>query len=316
MTTGISEGGATIKLTFFGLLFMVVLPVVLMRLFVPVLKEHGPKRVNYRGASVYLGLGVYWAFLALGMLLTGYLSGFLAQEGDHAAWITVMSLSAPLIFAAFTFGFLDDTLGNKEQYRGFKGHFKALFHAKITTGMLKLIGIGIASLLTAVIFMPAFPEIHDILMLIVHTGLIALSANLYNLLDLRPARAHKSYVLGLVVLTGLGLISQFFTSIDQLFWAARALNPTDYALIALVAVSPIVACWQEDALERGMLGDAGANAMGAFLGFLACIILPDIACVLWLVILLALNALSERLSFSEVIEKTPWLRKLDQWGRP
>jgi hypothetical protein len=64
-----------------------------------------------------------------------------------------------------------------------------------------------------------------------------------------------------------------------------------------------------------MLGDAGANPLGAVLGVgvvVACS--PDVRLVV-LVTVAALNVLSEVVSYSVVIDRVPPLRFLDQLGR-
>jgi UDP-N-acetylmuramyl pentapeptide phosphotransferase/UDP-N-acetylglucosamine-1-phosphate transferase len=65
-----------------------------------------------------------------------------------------------------------------------------------------------------------------------------------------------------------------------------------------------------------MLGDCGANALGAGLATAAVAVLPRPARLAALGCVLALNAASERVSFTAVIERTPWLRRLDALGRP
>src|SRR6266511_568810 len=66
--------------------------------------------------------------------------------------------------------------------------------------------------------------------------------------------------------------------------------------------------------ERGMLGDAGANALGAVVGVL---LVTGPAWLLWAlaVVLLGLQAASERVSFSRVIDGNRWLRAVDRLGR-
>jgi hypothetical protein len=64
-----------------------------------------------------------------------------------------------------------------------------------------------------------------------------------------------------------------------------------------------------------MLGDAGANALGAVVGTLL------LAGPVWLLllvaaVLLALQLLSERVSFSRVIDGNRLLRAADRLGRP
>jgi UDP-GlcNAc:undecaprenyl-phosphate/decaprenyl-phosphate GlcNAc-1-phosphate transferase len=76
-----------------------------------------------------------------------------------------------------------------------------------------------------------------------------------------------------------------------------------------------VALLREDLGERAMLGDAGANALGAFLGVAAGASLPRPARVALLAGIVGLTAASEKVSFTAVIERTPALRWLDMLGR-
>ena len=64
-----------------------------------------------------------------------------------------------------------------------------------------------------------------------------------------------------------------------------------------------------------MLGDCGANALGAGVATAGAATLPRPARLLALAGVVALNLASERVSFTSVIERTPWLRALDQLGR-
>ena len=64
-----------------------------------------------------------------------------------------------------------------------------------------------------------------------------------------------------------------------------------------------------------MLGDAGANALGALLGTAAAATLPRTARIAALAVVLGLTAASEVVSFTKVIERTPPLHWLDMAGR-
>jgi UDP-N-acetylmuramyl pentapeptide phosphotransferase/UDP-N-acetylglucosamine-1-phosphate transferase len=64
-----------------------------------------------------------------------------------------------------------------------------------------------------------------------------------------------------------------------------------------------------------MLGDTGANALGAAWGVGLATELSRSALAVTLALLVGLTVASERVSFSEVIERTPVLRELDRWGR-
>ena len=64
-----------------------------------------------------------------------------------------------------------------------------------------------------------------------------------------------------------------------------------------------------------MLGDAGANALGAMLGAAAAASLPRSGRVAVLAGIVALTAASEKISFTKVIQRTPPLHWLDMLGR-
>jgi hypothetical protein len=65
-----------------------------------------------------------------------------------------------------------------------------------------------------------------------------------------------------------------------------------------------------------MLGDCGANALGAAVATTAAQVLPWQLRLLTFAAVAALNLASERVSFTAVIERTPLLRRIDQLGRP
>jgi UDP-GlcNAc:undecaprenyl-phosphate GlcNAc-1-phosphate transferase len=64
-----------------------------------------------------------------------------------------------------------------------------------------------------------------------------------------------------------------------------------------------------------MLGDGGANALGALLGAAAAVTLPRPARLVTLAAVTGLTAASEVISFTRVIERTGPLRWLDMLGR-
>ena len=67
--------------------------------------------------------------------------------------------------------------------------------------------------------------------------------------------------------------------------------------------------------ERLMLGDAGANALGAALGLGALLTLGSGARLVVTGALAVLNVAADLVSFSKVIKRTPALDRLDQIGR-
>jgi len=130
---------------------------------------------------------------------------------------------------------------------------------------------------------------------IINAGLTAGGANLLNLFDLRPGRAIKVALAGGTLLGAAGAPG-----------TARAVAGPAGAALALLG---------EDLGERAMLGDAGANAIGAMLGAAAAASLPRPARAALLAGIIGLTAASEVVSFSAVIERTPALRWLDMLGR-
>ena len=93
-------------------------------------------------------------------------------------------------------GLLDD-LAQDCGSKGFKGHVKALFKGRLTTGMLKALG-GFTIAVAA--SFPFSPHLWD---LVLNAALISLCANLFNLLDMRPGRAIKVFIPSLAAVTAV-----------------------------------------------------------------------------------------------------------------
>ncbi len=188
---------------------------------------------------------------------------------------------------AAAFGCYDDLAGSGDR-RGFRGHLGALAGGEVTSGAMKIGGIGAAGLTASLLIGGSAPDI------VINAGLAAGGANLLNLFDLRPGRAIK------VALAAGSLVA-----------AASAAGRRAVAapLGAAAALLP------DDLGERAMLGDAGANALGAMLGAAAGIALPRTARIGVLAAVAGLTAASEVVSFTKVIERTPPLRWLDMLGR-
>ncbi len=241
----------------------------------------GPKawsRTNHRGEPVTLLEGPAVA--------AGAIAGVLAQAALAPAASAGRRRAAGMIAAgaaAAAFGAYDDLAGSGDR-RGFRGHLGALRHGEVTTGAVKLGGIGAAGLASAVLTGGSPADV------VINAGLVAGGANLLNLFDLRPGRAIK---VAAVSGTLLGAAGQEGTAAP--LGAALALLP-------------------EDLGERAMLGDAGANALGALLGASAAG-LSRPARIALLAGIAGLTAASEKVSFTKVIARTPALNWLDMLGR-
>jgi hypothetical protein len=282
-----------------AIVFCVAIPFVIMAMLAPSLDKTAPKAGNFRGVLVYNGLGIVWFVWLISFWVGAHL--LVALQVDQPAWVRYLIPLFPVLAGSCAFGLFDDWAGSN-QTKGFKGHLQALVHGRLTTGGLKFLGIGFLSLFLAISLY--YDGAASILRVILVTCTIALTANLMNLFDLRPGRAQKIYFLGLAV--ALVFIAVF---------GVIKLGGWDLAALALAGLGPLLAVWRFDLGEQGMIGDAGANSMGAFLGFLYATALPVWALVIVVVGLALVNLLSERVSFSKIIASNAVLSALDAWGR-
>lgn len=199
----------------------------------------------------------------------------------------------PVLVAIAGFGFLglvDDVAGDANA-RGFRGHLSALARGRLTTGALKLLG-GAAVAFAIAQMSPDAPwwqQAGD-------AALIALAANLGNLFDRAPGRVIKVGAAGFIALV------------------AATAGPG-----VLVPAAAVVGAFSSvlvpDLRERLMLGDTGANALGAALGVAVVLSCTPATRGVVLAALLALNAAAEVVSFSRVIDAVPPLRAADRLGR-
>lgn len=241
-------------------------------------------RTNHQGAPVSLLEGPSVA--------AGLTTGAMVSSGSGRAALS----HATATVGALVFGLVDDLAEDTStRSKGLRGHLTAARHGTLTTGGLKVLGIGATGLVAAALAPAprgrgAARALTD---LAVDGALVAASANVANLLDLRPGRALKAG-----------------TTVALLLSAGRSSG----AAGAVVGAS--LAGARADLAGTDMLGDSGANALGALLG--SAVVQgtsrPVRATVLGA--LVALTVVSERVSFSQVIARTPWLDAVDRWGRP
>jgi UDP-N-acetylmuramyl pentapeptide phosphotransferase/UDP-N-acetylglucosamine-1-phosphate transferase len=232
-------------------------------------------RTNHRGEPVTLleGPAVAVAAVAAGLVTPGL------------SVPSRMALAAAGTGAA-AFGGYDDLAGHGAS-RGFRGHLGALARGEVTSGAVKLAGIGATGLAAGALTGGSRADI------VINAGLAAGCANLVNLFDLRPGRAIKVTLAAGAVLAAVS---------------------ADSGLAVAAPAGAALALLPEDLGERAMLGDCGANALGAMLG-VAAARLPRPARVAALAAVAGLTAASEVVSFTKVIEATPVLHWLDQLGR-
>jgi UDP-N-acetylmuramyl pentapeptide phosphotransferase/UDP-N-acetylglucosamine-1-phosphate transferase len=200
---------------------------------------------------------------------------------------------ALVLFACLGFGLLgliDDLIGTPGD-RGFRGHLRAIAHGRATTGAIKIFGGAAVALVLAsnVSFVSGRRLLTDAV-------LIALAANLANLLDRAPGRAIK-----------FGLVA----------WVPIAVVAGGDAVG--IAIAPVIGAFcgllGDDLRERVMLGDTGANVLGAVLGLAVVLDVGRGPRNFVLIGLILLTIAAEMLSFSAVIARVPILRRLDAAGQ-
>jgi len=204
------------------------------------------------------------------------------------------NIARPLVlFACLGFGLLgliDDLLGT-EQDRGFRGHLHALSEGRVTTGVIKIFGGAAVALVLAanVSFVSGRRLLADAV-------LIALAANLANLLDRAPGRAIKA-----------GLVA----------WLAIVVVARGDAVS--IAIAPVIGAFcgllGDDLHEHLMLGDTGANVLGGVLGLAVVLDVGRGPRNFVLIGLVVLTLIAEVVSFSSVIDRVPVLRRFDMVGR-
>lgn len=219
--------------------------------------------------------------------------GYVLGAGVGAAAGSLLAPGAgPALLAASgagAAGLLDDLAGDSTN-KGLRGHLGALRRGRVTTGALKIAALAATGLASA-----ALTDRRDHRALgpatLLGGAVIAGSANLANLLDLRPGRALKASVLAGIPLALAG---------------ERA---------AAAAVGAALGALPADLARETMLGDTGANAAGALIGSALVARTGLGGRAVALAALTALTLASERVSFTQVIESTPVLREIDSWGR-
>ncbi|GAB7052153.1 hypothetical protein [Catenuloplanes indicus] len=245
------------------------------------------ERANFRGRTVTLAGGPALAAGASVAAASGALSGPAAAA----------ALTAGLTAGAV--GLYDDVVGNRPEQKaakGFAGHLRALRQGRVTSGLVKIAGVGGAGLAASALLTldrPRRSRWRTVADVALGAGVIAGTANLVNLLDLRPGRAIKASAL----------------------IAAPLLPMAAAGGLAAGATGAAAGLLPDDLDEQIMLGDSGANALGALLGVAIAAKAGPVGRAVIFAGLAGLTAASERVSFTAVIQRTPGLRELDELGR-
>jgi UDP-N-acetylmuramyl pentapeptide phosphotransferase/UDP-N-acetylglucosamine-1-phosphate transferase len=253
--------------------------------------ERGQVHANYRGRRLPFPLGVLGP-LAGALALVPLI--LIARLGSSAVFYPELGPVALYGVGVALLGLIDDTLGERDGQaapRGWRGHGAAVLRGELSTGALKAAGaLGLALLAMDGLFLSNLDWL-------LAAAVLVLATNAFNLLDLRPGRTLKAFVLvaaGVVI--GSGELRALWT-------------------IGLFA-GPVLVAGAYDLRERAMLGDTGSNLVGALAGLLLVLALSQTGLWIALGLLLAITLYGELRSISALVERTPGLRELDSWGRP
>ena len=261
------------------------------------------ERVNFRGRTVSLrgGVGVAAGAVAASAQLGRALG---AGAGMRPAAAAVAATGA-----AGAAGLIDDldagAHDGQTPAKGLKGHLSALARGRVTTGAVKIAVIGSGALVAGVLLArhraaaaPLRRPAATALDAVVSAVTIASWADVHNLLDLRPGRALKAAAL---------LTSPLLADRRRAAAASRAL--------AAGCLGAAAAALPGDLMEETMLGDTGANALGALAGTALAAHPARPVRVAAAAAGTGLVLASERVSFTRVIARTPALAALDAVGR-
>jgi UDP-N-acetylmuramyl pentapeptide phosphotransferase/UDP-N-acetylglucosamine-1-phosphate transferase len=260
------------------------------------LERAGVVRENYRGIVLPAAAGILIAVVAA--LAVGPLAALDELAGSDTLAPEV-GVALVFVVGVAMLGLVDDLLGGRRPAgaaadpgapRGLRGHARAAARGDVSTGLLKALGaLGLALFVLA-------GEERSAAEYLVGVGVLVLSTNLFNLLDLRPGRAGKAFVALGVVLT-LGS------------WDT-------YALQALgLFIGPALVLLPYDLRERAMLGDAGSNVLGAVAGLWLVLALGPTGEAVALGVLAVLTLYGEFRSISALVDRNPLMRRLDSIGR-
>lgn len=260
------------------------------------LAEAGFVRANYAGREVPVPSGMLIplaAFAALGVAapLDRLVDArILGGPGLAGAMLYVVGVSL--------LGVIDDLIGtpaagrgsDRDGPRGLRGHARAVLRGGFSTGAVKAVGaLGLAAFAVGLVVPGDWRYLLSI-------ALVVVTTNFFNLLDLRPGRALKVFVL---LIAGLAA-------------GTATLRPL-WTMGVFIGALPVLARY--DLAERGMIGDTGSNVLGAIAGLWMILVLGTTAQAIALAIVLLFTVYGEFRSISRLIDRNPVLRFMDSLGR-
>ena len=254
------------------------------------MRRSGLARENYRGRRVAFPAGA--VLVACSLVALAPLA-ILDDRADLDLLDSDLRRWAVYVLGVALLGLIDDALGrgaDEGTPRGWRGHARAVASGRFSTGAIKAVGaLALAAYATSGLGQQDLAYVADL-------ALLLLATNLFNLLDLRPGRVEKVFVALLAALC-LGA------------WTVEPLE-----LLGLF-IGPVLVVAAFTLRERAMLGDSGANLVGALAGVSLLVTLGETGRYVALGVVVALTVYGEFRSISRTIEGVPLLRSLDSLGR-
>lgn len=263
---------------FLSFIVSVAAALYILPVFFKLLGEKKILRRNYSGKTLVTSMGLAMLFTCL----IGILPFVPAEsKGDSAIFIAVVALTGFL-------GFMDDMLADTE-IKGIKAHLSAASAGRRSTGWLKiLIGLGTGLIVSSYfhLYWLVWP---------LYTFLFALLMNFINILDLRPGRAVKGFLINFLIITAL-----------VGFGSAWIFIPVMIFVIIYIG---------GELKEIYMLGDTGANLLGGIIGFYAVKELNVFQTIVFIAFYTLIHIFAEFCSISKYIESNRLLNYIDCIGR-
>ncbi|MGB9813850.1 MAG: UDP-N-acetylmuramyl pentapeptide phosphotransferase [Thermovenabulum sp.] len=255
---------------------IIVISIILTEyLMIQFLKWDVTKRKNYKGVEIPTAGGII--FIIVNSIMSIFLFTIFTIFSERL--FILLNLIGTLTMGIF--GLIDDTFGQRN-VKGFRGHFFSFFKGNLTTGVLKAVfGFLISFLISFV------KNIDNIYFLILDTFFICFFINIINLLDMRPGRACRFYL----VLSILAMIIEFYKKSFYRIWLMLPLFCSVFVFLPY------------DVGEKIMMGDTGANVLGINLGIIYSWILPPNIKLILLSLLIFVNVLAEKYSISKILDK-------------
>jgi UDP-N-acetylmuramyl pentapeptide phosphotransferase/UDP-N-acetylglucosamine-1-phosphate transferase len=196
--------------------------------------------------------------------------------------------AALAVLAAGACGAYDDVAGRGDGRRGFRAHLGALLQGEITSGAVKLFGVGAAGLAAGALLKERPVD------KLLAGAVIAGTAHVVNLLDVRPGRAVKA-----VLAAG----------------SPGLLRGGAAGVLSAAPIGASAAVLGDDLGERTMLGDSGAHALGAGLGVAIAVGNGRTGLAVHAAAVIAAAALGDAVGNGAPWRELPVLRAWDALGR-